>query len=42
LLALADLTRSRHYDLVAGLINKPIDSGEIHTIQAALTQANRE
>lgn len=35
-LALTDLEKSRHYDLVAGLIHKPIDSGEIRAIQARL------
>ncbi|WP_165768201.1 response regulator [Hymenobacter amundsenii] len=35
-LALADLEKSRHYDLVTGLIHKPIDSGEIRAIQAQL------
>ncbi|WBA42504.1 response regulator [Hymenobacter canadensis] len=39
-LALADLNRSRHYDLVAGLIHKPIDSGEIRAIQAAMAPAD--
>ncbi|MBC6699111.1 response regulator [Hymenobacter puniceus] len=41
-LALSDLNRSRHYDLVAGLIHKPIDSGEIRAIQAELAQAESE
>ena len=35
-LALTDLEKSRHYDLVAGLIHKPIDSGEIRAIQSQL------
>ncbi|SHI88844.1 Response regulator receiver domain-containing protein [Hymenobacter daecheongensis DSM 21074] len=35
-LALADLEKSRQYDLVAGLIHKPIDSEEIHAIQDQL------
>ncbi|MFD2784768.1 response regulator [Hymenobacter rubripertinctus] len=35
-LALADLEKSRQYDLVAGLIHKPIDSGEIRAIQSRL------
>lgn len=35
-LALTDLEKSRHYELVAGLIHKPIDSGEIRAIQAKL------
>ena len=39
-LALSDLNRSRHYDLVAGLIHKPIDSGEIRAIQAAMAPAD--
>ncbi|AII50547.1 hypothetical protein N008_00925 [Hymenobacter sp. APR13] len=39
-LALEDLTRSHGYDLVAGLIHKPIDSGEIRAIQAAMAPAD--
>ena len=35
-LALADLEKSRQYELVTGLIHKPIDSGEIRAIQARL------
>lgn len=35
-LALADMERSRTYDLVSGLIHKPIDQGEIRAIQAEL------
>ena len=33
-LALKDLEKSRQYDLVAGLIHKPLDSGEIRAIQS--------
>ncbi|MCB2379088.1 response regulator [Hymenobacter sp. BT635] len=35
-LALADLERSREYELVSGLIHKPIDRGEIRAIQSQL------
>ncbi|GAA3929680.1 response regulator [Hymenobacter algoricola] len=35
-LALADLEKSREYDLVAGLIHKPIDSEEIRAIHSRL------
>ncbi|GAB3304600.1 two-component system response regulator [Hymenobacter humi] len=35
-LALTDLEKSKHYDLVAGLIHKPLDSEEIRAIQAQL------
>lgn len=35
-LALADLEKSKEYDLVAGLIHKPLDSGEIRAIQSTL------
>jgi CheY-like chemotaxis protein len=35
-LALADLEKSKHYDLVAGLIHKPLDSEEIRAIQSQL------
>ncbi|MBO2011792.1 two-component system response regulator [Hymenobacter negativus] len=35
-LALADLEKSKHYDLVAGLIHKPLDSEEIRAIQSRL------
>lgn len=33
-LALADLEKSKHYDLVAGLVHKPLDSEEIRAIQS--------
>jgi CheY-like chemotaxis protein len=35
-LALADLEKAQEYDLVAGLIHKPIDTEEIRAIQAEL------
>ncbi|WP_165370413.1 response regulator [Hymenobacter persicinus] len=35
-LALSDLEKSREYDLVAGLIHKPIDSEEIRAIHSQL------
>lgn len=35
-LALSDMNRSREYELVAGLIHKPIDSEEIRAILAEL------
>jgi CheY-like chemotaxis protein len=35
-LALKDLERSREYELVAGLIHKPLDSEEIRAIQSRL------
>ncbi|MBT9392795.1 response regulator [Hymenobacter sp. NST-14] len=35
-LALTDLEKSRNYELVAGLIHKPIDGEEIRAIQARL------
>ncbi|WP_426491143.1 response regulator [Hymenobacter sp. 102] len=35
-LALTDLEKARNYDLVAGLIHKPIDTEEIRAIQASL------
>ncbi|MCB2407828.1 response regulator [Hymenobacter lucidus] len=35
-LALADLEKSREYDLVSGLIHKPIDSEEIRAIQSQM------
>lgn len=35
-LALTDLERSKEYDLVAGLIHKPLDSEEIRAIQSRL------
>lgn len=35
-LALTDLEKSREYDLVSGLIHKPIDMDEIRAIQAEL------
>ena len=35
-LALADLEKSRHYELVSGLIHKPLDRGEIRAIYAQL------
>ncbi|MDQ2771624.1 MAG: response regulator [Bacteroidota bacterium] len=35
-LALSDLEKSRHYPLVAGLIHKPIDRGEIRAIHSQL------
>ncbi|WBO85523.1 response regulator [Hymenobacter yonginensis] len=41
-LALSDLNRSHDYELVAGLIHKPIDSGEIRAIQASLAQTSAE
>jgi CheY-like chemotaxis protein len=37
-LALADMEKARTYDLVTGLIHKPIDSGEIRAIQAQLQE----
>jgi CheY-like chemotaxis protein len=37
-LALSDLERSRQYALVAGLIHKPIDSGEIRAIRSRLQE----
>lgn len=33
-LALNDLEKSKHYDLVAGLIHKPLDSKEIRAIRS--------
>lgn len=38
-LALADQKRAHRYQLVSGLIHKPIDSGEIRAIQAELATA---
>ena len=35
-LALADMEKAQTYDLVAGLIHKPIDRGEIRAIRAQL------
>lgn len=35
-LALTDLEKSKHYDLVAGLIHKPLYSEEIRAIQSQL------
>jgi len=35
-LALADLEKSKHYDLVAGLIHKPLDGEEIRAIHSQL------
>lgn len=35
-LALVDLEKSRHYELVSGLIHKPLDRGEIRAIYAQL------
>lgn len=35
-LALSDLEKSKEYELVAGLIHKPLDSGEIRAIQSRL------
>ena len=35
-LALNDLEKAKHYDLVSGLIHKPLDSEEIRAIQAQL------
>ena len=35
-LALTDLEKARHYDLVAGLIHKPLDSEEIRVIQSQM------
>ncbi|GAB3579330.1 response regulator [Hymenobacter daeguensis] len=35
-LALTDLEKSKRYDLVAGLIHKPLDSEEIRAIQSRL------
>ncbi len=35
-LALADLEKSRHYELVSGLIHKPLDRDEIRAIYAQL------
>jgi CheY-like chemotaxis protein len=35
-LALTDLEKSKEYDLVAGLIHKPLDSEEIRAIQSQL------
>ena len=37
-LALADMEKAKTYDLVTGLIHKPIDSKEIHAIQSLLQQ----
>ena len=37
-LALADMEKAQTYDLVSGLIHKPIDSGEIRAIQAQLQE----
>lgn len=37
-LALADMERAQTYDLVTGLIHKPIDSGEIRAIWAQLQE----
>lgn len=37
-LALADMEKARTYDLVTGLIHKPIDSGEIRAIRAQLQE----
>ena len=37
-LALSDLEKSKKYELVSGLIHKPIDSGEIRAIQAQLQE----
>ncbi|GAB3824136.1 response regulator [Hymenobacter jeollabukensis] len=36
-LALSDMEKARTYDLVSGLIHKPIDREEIRAIQAELT-----
>lgn len=38
-LALADLEKSKRYNLVAGLIHKLLDSGEIRTIRSQLGNA---
>ncbi|MBF9237091.1 response regulator [Hymenobacter sp. BT683] len=40
-LALTDLEKSKHYDLVAGLIHKPLDSEEIRAIQSKLENDTR-
>ncbi|WP_400191390.1 two-component system response regulator [Hymenobacter sp. B81] len=40
-LALADLEKARRYDLVAGLIHKPIDSEEIQAIRSKLEDEDR-
>ncbi|MCC3159281.1 response regulator [Hymenobacter sp. 15J16-1T3B] len=40
-LALSDMEKARTYDLVSGLIHKPIDREEIRAIQAELTLENR-
>ncbi|WP_201986269.1 response regulator [Hymenobacter rubidus] len=37
-LALKDLEKSKEYDLVAGLIHKPLDSEEIRAIQSRLDE----
>ncbi|TGE24950.1 response regulator [Hymenobacter aquaticus] len=41
-LALSDLEKSREYDLVAGLIHKPIDSEEIRAIHSQLVDEASE
>ncbi|MET4108057.1 response regulator [Hymenobacter sp. UYP22] len=41
-LALTDLEKSREYNLVSGLIHKPIDTEEIRAIQAELTDEAEE
>ena len=38
-LALKDLEKSKEYELVAGLIHKPFDSGEIRAIQSQFGEA---
>ena len=38
-LALADLEKSQQYELVAGLIHKPLDRGEIRAIYAQLLES---
>lgn len=39
-LALTDLEKSRHYELVSGLIHKPLDRGEIRAIYSQLLAGN--
>jgi CheY-like chemotaxis protein len=41
-LALSDLEKARSYDLVSGLIHKPIDRDEIRAIQAELAPVGPE
>jgi CheY-like chemotaxis protein len=41
-LALADMEKAKSYDLVTGLIHKPIDSKEIHAIQSRLANEDAE